>query len=436
MDLTLRGGRLALPTGIVEGDLQISGGRITAVGRVDRDLGRVIDARHLLVMPGVIDPQVHFREPGLTHKEDLGSGSRACAAGGVTSFLEMPNTQPPTTTVEAMAWKKARAAETSRVNYGFFIGATPTNLEVLNGVEDVCGIKIFMGSSTGTLLVNDPADLERIFAGGRRLIAVHAEDEARLVERKQAFTGQRDPAVHTEIRDAEAALLASRLALELSDRHGRRLHILHLSTAEEVELLRQHGKGGGRVTTEVTPQHLLLHTPEIYARIGTRAQMNPPLRTAANAEGLWRGLREGIIDCIATDHAPHTAEEKARPYPDSPSGMPGVETALPLMLDAASRGLCRVEDVVRWMSEAPARIYRIRGKGRLEVGFDGDLTLVDLARTEKVGDRGYFTKVGWSSFDGMALTGWPMITIVGGQVVFEGGQVIDEVRGSELRFDG
>src|SRR5688572_13360745 len=298
-------------------------------------------------MPGVIDPQVHFREPGLTHKEDLHSGSRACAAGGVTSFLEMPNTSPPTTTPEALAWKKQRAEETSLVNYGFFIGATPDNVEVLDAVEQVAGIKIFMGSSTGTLLVSERADLERIFASGTRLIAVHAEDEARLKERYAQSTSV-DPKAHSEIRDVESALIATRLAVELSDLHQRRLHILHLSTGDEADFLRAHGKGE-TITCEVTPQHLLLNAPEIYDRIGTRAQMNPPLRTVEHSQRLWAALLDGTIDCIATDHAPHTLEEKAKGFGKTPSGMPGVETALPLMLDAAHRKLCSVEQVVRWM---------------------------------------------------------------------------------------
>jgi dihydroorotase len=248
VDLTIRGGTLALPSGRVQGDLQIIDGRIAAVGRIEDDRGEVVDATGLLVMPGAVDPQVHFREPGLTHKEDLHTGSRACAAGGITSFLEMPNTSPPTITLEAMAAKKQRAAETSVVNYGFFIGATPNNLDVLNTVEQVSGIKIFMGSSTGSLLVSERPDLERIFANGTRLIAVHAEDEVRLKGRAALFPTRTDPEVHSEIRDVEAALLATQLAIELSDRYHRRLHILHMSTGDEADFVRTHGKAGGRIS--------------------------------------------------------------------------------------------------------------------------------------------------------------------------------------------
>ncbi len=433
--LTVRGGTLALPTGRVEGDIQIVDGKITAVGQVGDDRGDVIDATGLMVMPGAVDPQVHFRDPGLTHKEDLETGARACAAGGITSFLEMPNTRPTTTTYEAMAAKKARAAEVCVVNYNFFVGATADNLDVLNGVQNVCGIKIFMGASTGDLLVSDPEDLDRIFARGRRLIAVHAEDEARLKERKVAFADRTDPTAHPEIRDVTSAVLASTLALDLSEKYDRRLHILHLSTGDEVQLLRDRGKGGGRVTTETLPQYLLLHGPEAYEALGTKAQMNPPIRTKDHQEALWKGLHDGTIDCIATDHAPHTLDEKALPFGRAPSGIPGVETSLAVMLDAAHRGLCSVEQIVQWMSAVPARIYGMAGKGQLAVGMDGDLALVDLKKTEKVGARGYFTKVGWNPFDGQTITGWPVMTVVHGRVAFRDNEIQPGVRGQEIRID-
>lgn len=432
--LVLRGGLLALPGGLTRGDLALEGGRITAVGDVPRGAGLELDVSHLLVMPGVIDPQVHFREPGLTHKEDLGSGSRAAAAGGVTAFLEMPNTQPATTSEEAFNWKLSRAAESSVVDYGFFIGATKDNLDVLGAVSPCPGIKIFMGSSTGDLLVSERADLDRIFARGSRLIAVHAEDEARLVARKGLFSDRTDPAAHSELRDPECAWRATELALELSERHHRRLHILHMSTLEEVELLRSRGKGAGRVTAEVTPQHLTLFAPESYARLGTRAQMNPPLRPREHGEALWRALKDGTVDCIATDHAPHTLEEKARGFGRAPSGMPGVETSLAVMLDAASRGLCTIPEVVRWMCEGPARCYRITGKGRIAVGMDADLALVDLGARRVVGERGYFTRVGWSPYEGQELAGWPVMTFVRGQLVFRDGEILGGVRGAPIRF--
>lgn len=435
--VTVRGGTLALPSGLVPGDLQIDDGVITAVGAVSGDPGEVIDAQHLLVMPGLIDPQVHFREPGLTHKEDIGSGSRAAAAGGITAFLEMPNTDPPTTSRERLDDKKARAQATSSVDYGFFIGATPDNLEQLLSIDaagDVPGIKIFMGSSTGSLLVKDRAALENIFSHGKKLIAVHAEDEDRLVARKAEFAGRTDVAAHSELRDAEAARLASALAIELSERYQRRLHILHLSTKDEVELLRRRGKGGGRITAEVTPQHLLFAAPGIYDRLGTKAQMNPPLRSQEHVDALWAGLRDGTLDLIATDHAPHTLEEKARGFGKAPSGMPGVETSLAAMLDAAHRGLCSVADVVRWMSAAPAQAYRIKRKGALQVGNDGDFVLVDLKKTRRIEEGQIQTRVGWSPFEGVSLRGWPIATFLRGRAVYREGAIEAAVRGAPLEF--
>jgi dihydroorotase len=441
--LTIRGGLLALPalsgTGEVRiqaGDLQITDGTITQLGLVSKDVGEIVDARGLLVMPGVIDPQVHFREPGATHKEDLASGSRACAAGGVTAFLEMPNTNPTTTTLETMAWKKARAAETSLVDYGFFIGATPDNLEVLNTVEQVCGIKVFMGSSTGTLLISEQQDLERIFAHGSRLIAVHAEDEARLLERKAQFGPDAKVSQHSDIRDAETALLATLRALLLSEKHNRRLHILHMTTKDEAELLRTRGKGNGRVSCEVCPQHLVLHAPEVYERLGTRGQMNPPIRSAEHSAGLWAAFNSGLIDCIATDHAPHTLDEKAKPYGQAPSGMPGVETSLAVMLDAAHRGLTKPERVVHHMTQGPADCYRIQRKGRLELGFDGDIALVDLKKTRRIEDGKIRSKCGWNPFEGVPLTGWPVATFVRGAAVYRDGELIEGPKAQAIVFEG
>lgn len=390
-----------------------------------------IDAQGLTLLPGVIDPQVHFREPGLEHKEDLFTASCACAKGGVTSFLEMPNTRPLTTTQQALDDKLQRASQKSLVNYGFFIGATAENLPDLLQAKPACGIKIFMGSMHGQLLVDQDAALEAIFAEGKRLIAVHAEDQARINERRKEFAGIHDPAVHSQIQDNQAALLATQQALRLSKKYQRRLHILHMSTAEEADLLRQDKPSW--VTAEVTPQHLLLNT-SAYAKIGTLAQMNPPLRSPHDNEVLWQALRDGVIDFIATDHAPHTLEEKAQEYPNTPSGMPGVETSLPLMLTAAMQGKCTVAQVTHWMSQAVARLYGIPNKGAIAPGYDADLVLVDLNTYRPVLREELLTKCRWSPFEGWNLTGWPVITIVGGQIVYEKGKVHTHVRGQALTF--
>jgi dihydroorotase len=431
--LLIRNGRVARDDGtVVDADVLCDNGVIERVEpRIDRTADETIDADGLLALPGVIDPQVHFREPGKEYKEGLASGSRAAARGGVTSFLEMPNTDPPTTNQATLDDKLARAATKCVVNYGFFIGATADNLDAINRVVPACGIKIFMGSSTGSLLVDRDEDLERIFANGTRLIAVHAEDEARIRARQQQYAGRTDPGVHSEIRDNECARLATAKALALSKKYRRRLHILHMSTREEVELLRREKPPW--VTAEVIPNHLLLNVDD-YPRLGTLVQMNPPIRTARDNASLWQGLRDGIVDFIATDHAPHTLAEKQTPYPKSPSGMPGVETSLPLMLTEMRVGRCTLAEVQKWTSSGPAAAYGIPNKGRLSPGYDADLALVDLDTYRPVRNEEMYTRVRWSPYAGRELTGWPVYTVVGGSVVFDRDHIRDGVFGRALRF--
>lgn len=432
--LLIRDAEIILPNGeSMIGDVLTQGRQIVQLGQEITNAAPTheIDARGLTLLPGVIDPQVHFREPGLEHKEDLFTASCACAKGGVTSFLEMPNTRPLTISQSALDDKLQRAASKCLVNYGFFIGATGENLPDLLSASPTPGIKVFMGSMHGQLLVSQEEVLEAIFAQGNRLIAVHAEDQARINQRKQEFAGIEDPAIHSQIQDNQAALLATQLALKLSKKYQRRLHILHMSTAEEAELLR-HDKPSW-VTAEVTPQHLLLNT-SAYATIGTLAQMNPPLRSPHDNEVLWQALRDGIIDFIATDHAPHTLAEKAQTYPNTPSGMPGVETSLPLMLTAAMAGKCTVAQVVQWMSKAIAVAYGIPNKGEISPGYDADLVLVDLKNYREVKREEVLSKCGWSSFEGWNLTGWPVTTIVGGEIVYDHGRLNTQVRGQALTF--
>ena len=435
LGILIRHARILLPGGeFLLGDVRTRAGKIVEVApEISGEADQEIDATGLTLLPGVIDPQVHFREPGLEHKEDLFTASCACARGGVTSFLEMPNTRPLTITQAALDDKLERAARKCLVNYGFFIGATPDNLPDLLAANPTCGIKIFMGSMHGPLLVDREELLAPIFAQGRRLIAVHAEDQARINQRRQEFAGITDPAIHSQIQDNQAALNATKLALKLSKQYQRRLHILHLSTAEEAELLRRDQPSW--VTAEVTPQHLLLNS-SAYETIGTLAQMNPPLRSPHDNAVLWQALLDGVIDFIATDHAPHTLAEKAQTYPNSPSGMPGVETSLPLMLTQARLGRCTIAQVSHWMSTAVARAYGIPDKGAIAPGYDADLVLVDLDTYRPVQRSELLTKCGWSPFEGWNLTGWPIITIVNGQVVYERGKLYTEVRGQALRFVG
>ncbi len=395
--------------------------------RVDAD----IDASGLFLIPGVIDDQVHFREPGLTHKEDLSTASRACAKGGVTTFLEMPNTLPATTSTFELAEKLRLASTKSLVNYGFYIGATTENLAELQAARRTPGIKIFIGSSTGDLLVDDQACLEAIFAETTLPITAHCEDEATIRSNRERIGPTHDVADHSRIRDERAAVVCTQRAIDLAFRHSHRFHLLHTSTAAEVELVADHRR---LLTAEACPHHLLFNTSD-YERLGTLVQMNPSLKTAADSQVLWKGLRDGRLQVIATDHAPHTLAEKQRPYPESPSGLPAVENSLALMLNQVHQGRCTLAEVVHWMCAAPARVWDIVDKGRIEVGYDADLVLVDLEQSRTVRNSEQISKCGWSPWDGEVLTGWPVRTWVRGQEVYRDGQFQEGCRGSEAVFD-
>ncbi|GAA4444081.1 dihydroorotase [Novipirellula rosea] len=386
--------------------------------------------RHLL--PGVIDDQVHFRDPGLTHKEDLETASRACAAGGVTSFLEMPNTKPPAITLAGVRDKEAIAAKKSRVNYGFYIGATPDNVAELQQATDVPGIKIFIGSSTGNLLVDEQAALERIFAETDLPICAHCEDEATVRANAERLAGTTDITDHSRIRDENAAVIATKRATELARRHKHRFHVLHVSTAAELPLL---ADASPYITAEICLHHVFFNVDD-YPRLGSRIQMNPSIKTKADNEGLWQGLLDGTIQVIATDHAPHTLEEKSQPYPQSPSGLPAVENSLALMLDQAGEGRCTLNQVASWMSDAPARVWGMVGKGRIEAGYDADLVVVDMNEKRTIRDAQQHTKSRWSPWDGETLQGWPVATYVHGHCVWNTIRGFDEsFRGTKLRFD-
>ncbi len=390
-----------------------------------------IDAAGMHLIPGVIDDQVHFRDPGLTHKEDLTTASRACAKGGVTSFLEMPNTVPATIAQQLLEEKLALAAGKSLVNYGFYIGATPTNLAELKNAHRTPGIKIFIGSSTGDLLVDEQAALEQIFAETTLPLTAHCEDETTVRANAARLAGTTDVADHSRIRNHEAALIATRRALDLAYRHNHRFHVLHVSTGAETDLLADHR---GIITAEACPHHLLFNTTD-YARLGTLVQMNPSIKTAADNEQLWNALLDGRIQVIATDHAPHTLEEKRKPYPASPSGLPAVENSLALMLNEVNRGRCTLMHVVEWMCDAPARVWDMVGKGRIEPGYDADLVLVDMQRTAEIRNENQVTKCGWTPWHGTTLTGWPVRTWVMGQEVFRDGMFQENARGHEIQFD-
>jgi dihydroorotase len=391
----------------------------------------MIDARGLHLLPGVIDDQVHFREPGLTHKEDLATASRACAKGGVTTFLEMPNTVPAATNQARLEEKLALAAGKSLVNYGFYIGATSDNVDELRKAHRTPGIKIFIGSSTGDLLVDEQDALERIFAETTLPITAHCEDETTVRANAARLAGTHDVADHSRIRNHEAAIIATRRAIDLAYRHRHRFHVLHVSTGAETELLSDHR---GLITGEACLHHLLLSVDD-YTRLGTLAQMNPSLKTREDNTRLWRALQDGRLQVIATDHAPHTLEEKRQPYPKSPSGIPAVENSLALMLNEVHHGRVTLQQVVHWMCDAPARVWDIVGKGRIAVGYDADLVLVDLERVAEIRNENQITKCGWSPWHGEKLVGWPVRTWVMGHEVYCDGEFFTDHLGQEAQFD-
>ena len=436
MKTLIRDATVVLPSGSIRTNVLIDGPRIAAIDpAVHTAADDVVSARGFCLLPGVIDDQVHFREPGLTHKEDLHTATRACAKGGVTTFLEMPNTVPTTTTVERLHDKLALAATKCLVNYGFYIGATPHNLAELRQATRTPGIKIFIGSSTGEMLVDDQAALEAIFAETSLPVCAHCEDEATIRANTARFAGTTNVADHSRVRDHAAAIVATRRAMDLAFRHQHRFHVLHVSTGDEADLVADHR---GLITAEICPHHLLFNVDD-YERLGTLVQMNPSLKTADDNRRLWQALKDGRIQVIATDHAPHTLEEKQKPYSPghggSPSGLPAVENSLALMLNEVQRGRCTLDEVVHWMCDAPARVWDVVGKGRIEVGYDADLVLVDLNKTDTVLNERQETKSKWSPWHGEQLTGWPVRTWVMGREVFRDGQIDEAVRGEEAKFD-
>lgn len=425
-------------------DIAVTNGKIAALGNLSTlSAKKTIDANHLTVLPGIIDSQVHFREPGLTHKEDLESGSKAAILGGVTTYFEMPNTNPPTTTKELLQDKLNIAAEKSSANYAFFIGGSSDNFDKLHELEKLphcSGIKIFMGSSFGNLLVDQDDLLEKIVKNGKRRLVIHAEDESRLKERKQIAIDAANANVHHIWRDEESALIATKKIVTLAEKHSRKIHVLHISSSEEMAFLRsrkaEQAKNNNKLTTvEILPQYLTLSAPECTERLGSLWQQNPPIRDKRHMEFLWKALLDGTVDVIGSDHAPHTLEEKNKPYPNSPSGVPGVQTLVPLMLDQVHQGKLPLLKFVQLVTENPRQVFGLKNKGRIQVGFDADFTIVDLKRTQKVEKKWLASKTGWSPFEDIAFTGWPVMTLLKGEVVVEEQTLLKPRAGTACDFD-
>jgi len=437
LDLLLTEGTVLTPSGRESLAVGIKDGCISYLGS-PTEAGpamTTISLRGLHVLPGVIDSQVHFREPGQPQKEDLESGTRAAILGGVTAICEMPNTEPPTTTTAALREKLDRAVGRAWCDYAFFVGARDDNLDQLGDLErhlGCAGVKIFLGKSTGGLLVDTEEKIRRALSSIRRRAAIHSEDEARLEERKSiAEASVGDPRAHPEWRDAETAWRSTERLLRIATELGRRVHVLHVTTADEIPLL---AAAKDVATFEITPQHLTLTAPECYDDLGTLAQMNPPIRTKEHRAALWQAVDQGVVDVIGSDHAPHTLEEKGRPYPQSPSGMTGVQTLLPIMLDHVKAGRLTLERLVDLVCAGPARVHGICSKGRIAVGFDADLTIVDLEAQRRIENSWIASNCGWTPFDGKEVVGWPKMTVLRGQIVMRDDEVLEKPVGRPLRY--
>jgi len=432
-DVILSGGALVNQDGEGARDVGLRDGKIAEIGDLSRaSAGETIDCRGLHILPGVIDSQVHFREPGASHKEDLESGSRGAVLGGVVGVFDMPNTNPLTTGEAELADKVARATGRMHCDFAFWVGGTHENASDLSELERLpgaAGVKVFMGSSTGSLLIADDAGIADVLSHTRRRAAFHSEDEDRLNLRKSLRIAG-DPSSHPVWRDVETAVRSTRRLMNIAREKGALVHVLHVTTEEEIALLAEHKD---IASVEVTPHHLTMDASD-YARIGTLAQMNPPVREARHREALWRGVAQGVVDVLGSDHAPHTLEEKAKPYPNSPSGMTGVQTLVPLLLDHVNAGRLTLQRFVDLTSAGPARLFGIAGKGRVAVGYDADLTIVDMKRRETIRNSWIASRVGWTPYDGKEVVGWPIGTFVRGAKIMWDGELVTPSSGAPMRF--
>ncbi len=435
-DLLIRGGTCVLPWGEFAIDVGVREGRIAALGAVGATADRVLEAAGLHVLPGLIDPHVHLRDPGDPAIETIPTGTKAAVLGGLAAVFDMPNTSPSITGAERLAWKQEYVEQHAWCDMGLYVGAAKSNIPELADLElgrGVCGVKVFAGSSTGDLLVDDDASLEAVMRSGRRRVSYHSEDEARLQARRGMFKSGDPYACHMEWRDEECAFLGTRRLMALARRTGRPAHILHVSTAEELEYL-----GGHRdvATVELLVNHLTQVAPDVYEQLGGLGVMNPPIRGPRHWDAAWAAIRDGTADTIGSDHAPHALAAKRRPWPDCPAGLTGVQTLVPIMLDHVAAGRLSLARMVDLMCAGPARVYGVVGKGRMAVGYDADFTLVDLKHQRTIEDCWIVSPCGWTPFHGMRVTGWPMATVVRGQVVMQDDEALGSPVGRLVRFRG
>jgi len=431
--LIIKNGSCYIDGKLTQTDIGLSGNKIKKIGKIELNSSKVYDATDKVVLPGIIDTQTHFREPGSTDVEDLESGSRAAVLGGVTSLFEMPNTNPPTSNLVEFDKKLQLAKNRMHSNYAFYFGATPDNIEQLSKLKDVegcCGVKLFAGSSTGKLLVDKEADIEKVISNSDRVVSIHSEDEEILNLRKK-FIKEGDVHSHPEWRNTECAISSTRRVVKIAERYNKKIHVLHVTTKEEVDFLAMHKKN---VTFEITPQHLTLYAPDCYDKLGTYAQMNPPLRTKEHYDRLWVAIKNNIVDVLGSDHAPHSKENKNKNYPNTPSGMPGVQTIFPIMLDHVNNGKLTLEQLIKLMCENPCKIFGIKNKGYLKEGYDADLTIADMDKEVTIKDEMIASKCGWTPFNNYKVKGFPVGTIVNGNLVMSNGKVIVESKGTPLKF--
>ena len=433
LDLIIKNGSCYIDKDLKDQDIAIKDGKIIKIGKIDNEAEEVFDAKGLTVLPGCIDTQTHFREPGSTDTEDLHSGSRAAIAGGITSVFEMPNTNPPTSNKVEFQKKLDLAKNRMYCNYAFYFGATADNageLADLKNLEGCCGIKLFAGSSTGNLLVADEQDIERVFKSSSKVVAVHSEDEEILNKNKKLI---KDGDVHSHPiwRSEECAISSTRRIVRIAELYKKKAHILHITTKQEIDFLSQHKEN---ITFEITPQHLTIYAPECYNKLGTYAQMNPPIRDKSHYDRLWYGVKNNFNDTIGSDHAPHLKVNKEKIYPNSPSGMPGVQTLMPVMLNHINDGKLSLEQLMNSICENPVKIFGIKNKGFIKEGFDADFTIVDMNKKIVIKNQNIESKCGWSPFDGFEFKGTPVLTIVGGKIKMKNGKILGDPEGKPLAF--
>jgi dihydroorotase len=431
--LIIKNGTCYIDGQLTKADIALSGNKIQKIGKIELNSSKVFDATDKVVLPGIIDTQTHFREPGSTDVEDLESGSRAAVLGGVTSLFEMPNTNPPTSNLIEFDKKLQLAKDRMHSNYAFYFGATPDNIDQLSKLKDVegcCGVKLFAGSSTGKLLVDKEADIEKVISSSDRIVSIHSEDEE-ILKMRVKFKKKGDVHSHPEWRNVECAMSSTRRVVKIAERYNKKIHVLHVTTKEEVDFLAMHKKN---VTFEITPQHLTFYAPDCYEKLGTYAQMNPPIRTKEHYDRLWVAIKNNVVDVLGSDHAPHSRENKDKEYPNTPSGMPGVQTIFPVMLDHVNSGKLSLEQLIKFMCENPCRIFGIQNKGYIKEGFDADFTIVDMNKEQIIKNEMMASKCGWTPFDNYKVKGFPVGTIVNGNLVMSEGKIISKAKGQPLKF--